>query len=186
MKPLTILFDADDVVENLCDCWVAMLNEQYGTNVALEDIRNWDIILAFPTLTKEQIFSVVYDDELWRRIVPIHGSVEVLQKLYDEGYQLYMVTASSYRTCKTKVERLLELFPFLDWEHIIITSNKQMVRGDILIDDSPHNLVNGDYFKILFDRPHNRSYDAASNGMLRLRTWDEINLAIHIYSELFS
>lgn len=64
----------------------------------------------FPTLTKEQVFGVLHDDELWRRITPIPGSVEVLQKLYDEGHQLYMVTASSYHTCKTKVERLLELF----------------------------------------------------------------------------
>lgn len=114
MKKLTILFDADDTVENLSDCWIAMLNERYGTSVTPEDVHGWDISLAFPTLTKEQVFGVLYDDELWRRITPISGSVEVLQKLYDEGHQLYMVTASSYHTCKTKVERLLELFPFLD------------------------------------------------------------------------
>ena len=178
-KKLTILFDADDTVENLCDCWIAMLNERYGTSVTLEDVRDWDITLAFPTLTKEQVFGVLHDDELWRRITPIPGSIEVLQKFHDEGHQLYMVTASSYRTCKTKVERLLELFPFLDWEHIIITSNKQMVRGDVLIDDGPHNLVGGEYFKILFDRPHNRSYDDAANGILRLHTWEEIDQVIH-------
>lgn len=90
-----------------------------------------------------------------------------------------MVTASGYRTCKTKVERLLELFPFLDWEHIIITSNKQMVRGDVLIDDGPHNLVGGEYFKILFDRPHNRSFDHVANDTLRVSTWEEIDKVIH-------
>ena len=26
MKKLTILFDADDTVENLSDCWIAMLS----------------------------------------------------------------------------------------------------------------------------------------------------------------
>jgi 5'(3')-deoxyribonucleotidase len=185
MNHLTILFDADDTVENLCDCWIAALNEQYGTSVTLEDVRDWDMTLAFPTLTREQIFGAVYDNDLWRRITPIPGSVEVLQKLHREGHQLYMVTATDYRTCKTKVERLLELFPFLDWEHIIVASRKQMVRGDILIDDAPHNLIGGEYFKILFDRPHNRSYDAAANGMLRLRTWEEIDTAIHFYKEEF-
>lgn len=179
MNKWTILFDADDTVENLCDCWIAMLNERYGTSVTLEDVRDWDIALAFPTLTKEQVFGVLRDDELWRRITPIPGAVEVLQKLHDEGHQLYMVTASDYRTCKTKVERLLELFPFLDWEHIIITSNKQMIRGDILIDDGPHNLVDGEYIKILFDRPHNRNYDDTGKGMLRLHTWEEIDTVIH-------
>lgn len=85
MKKLTILFDADDTVENLSDCWIAMLNERYGTSVTPEDVHSWDISLAFPTLTKEQVFGVLHDDELWQRITPISGSVEVLQKLYDEG-----------------------------------------------------------------------------------------------------
>lgn len=71
MKKLTILFDADDTVENLSDCWIAMLNERYGTSVTPEDVHGWDISLAFPTLTKEQVFGVLYDDELWRRITPI-------------------------------------------------------------------------------------------------------------------
>ena len=181
MKKLTILFDADDTVENLSDCWIAMLNERYGTSVTPEDVHGWDISLAFPTLTKEQVFGVLHDDELWRRITPIPGSVEVLQKLYDEGHQLYMVTASSYHTCKTKVERLLELFPFLDWEHIIFACNKQMVRGDVLIDDAPHNLVGGEYAKILFDRPHNRSFDHVAHDALRVNTWEEIDQVIHSY-----
>ena len=58
MKKLTILFDADDTVENLSDCWIAMLNERYGTSVTPEDVHGWDISLAFPTLTKEQVFGV--------------------------------------------------------------------------------------------------------------------------------
>lgn len=180
MNKLTILFDADDTVENLCGCWIAMLNEQYGTSVTLEDMRDWDITLAFPTLTKEQIFGVLHDDELWRRITPIPGAVEVLQQLHLDGYPLYMVTASSYRTCKTKVERLLELFPFLDWDHIIFTIHKQMVRGDILIDDNPCNLIGGEYFKILFDRPHNHSYNNMANSMVRVYTWEEIYMVINI------
>ena len=36
--PLTILFDADDTAENLLNCWVAMLNEHYGTTFTIEDV----------------------------------------------------------------------------------------------------------------------------------------------------
>ena len=86
-----------------------------------------------------------------------------------------------FRSCKTKVERLLELFPFLDWEHIIFACNKQMVRGDVLIDDAPHNLVGGEYAKILFDRPHNRSFDHVAHDALRVNTWEEIDQVIHSY-----
>lgn len=64
MKPLTILTDADDVIENLLDCWVAMLNNRYGTSASPEDVTDWNVSLAFPTLTREQVYSVLADDEL--------------------------------------------------------------------------------------------------------------------------
>ena len=50
----------------------------------------------------------------------------------------------------------------------------KLQRGDVLIDDGIHNLEGGDYMKILFSAPHNRNYDAEKNGMIRVRTWDEI------------
>lgn len=180
MRPLTILTDADNVIENLLDCWVAMLNNRFGTSTSPEDVTDWNVSLAFPTLTKEQVYGVLADDELWHMIEPIPGAQETLQKLYDEGHNIYIVTASDYRTCKAKFDRILPLFPWLDWNHVIITNNKQMVKGDILIDDGPHNLVDGDYMKLLFDRPHNRSFDARANGVIRVETWEEIYEAVQI------
>ena len=53
-----------------------------------------------------------------------------------------------------------------------------MIRGDVLIDDGLHNLIGGDYRKILFDSPHNRSFDAEGNGMIRVHNWDEAEQAI--------
>lgn len=183
MKPLTILFDADDVAEKLLNCWIKFINERYGTTVAFEDIKDWDMTLAFPTLTKQQIFGVLHDDELWKSLEPMPGSQRVLQKWFDQGHQLYMVTASDYRTCKVKVERILEMFPFLDWEHIIFASNKQMIRGDILIDDGIHNLLNGEYFKILFNRPHNRGLDVEKYGVHRADTWDDVDALVQEFAE---
>ena len=155
----------------------------YGTTVAFEDIKDWDMTLAFPTLTKQQIFGVLHDDELWKSLEPMPGSQRVLQKWFDQGHQLYMVTASDYRTCKVKVERILEMFPFLDWEHIIFASNKQMIRGDILIDDGIHNLLNGEYFKILFNRPHNRGLDVEKYGVQRADTWDDVDSMVQEFAE---
>jgi 5'(3')-deoxyribonucleotidase len=73
-----------------------------------------------------------------------------------------------------KMNRLLfHYFPFLSWSQVIITGRKQMIRGDVLIDDGIHNLEGGSYRKILFTAPHNRFYDAEANGMTRVHTWEE-------------
>ena len=74
-----------------------------------------------------------------------------------------------------KMNRLLfHYFPFLSWNQVIITGRKQMIRGDVLIDDGIHNLEGGNYRKILFTAPHNRFYDAEANGMIRVHTWEEV------------
>ena len=74
-----------------------------------------------------------------------------------------------------KMERVLfRYFPFLSRDQVIITGNKQMIRGDVMIDDGIHNLEGGEYRKILFTAPYNKDYDAEANGMIRVHNWDEI------------
>lgn len=179
MTHLKILFDADDVAEMLLGSWLSLLNNRYDTSVSIDDVTDWNVSLAFPTLTKEQIYGALQDDELWANLTPMPGAQEYLQRLYDEGHELYMVTATDYRTCRVKIERILELFPFLDTDHIIIAHNKQMVMGDVLIDDGPHNLVGGKYFRILFDQPHNRGFNEKKYGMYRASSWEQVYKLIH-------
>lgn len=173
-KSLTILFDADDTSENLSEVWLALLNEKYGFHVSVEDIRDWDISLAYPGLSREQVYGALDWDELWRRLSPLPGSQRVLQRLFDEGHQLFMVSATGYRHCRPKMEAILSMFPFLDWDHVILTSRKQLIRGDVLIDDGPHNLIDGSYARILFDRPYNRAFPDRASGCLRAHNWDEV------------
>lgn len=179
MTHLKILFDADDVAEALLENWVKTLNKRYSTTASVEDVTDWDVTVAFPTLTKQQIYGVLQEDEVWANLTPMPGAQEYLKRLYDEGHELYMVTATDYRTCRVKIERILELFPFLDTNHIIIAHNKQMIRGDVLIDDGPHNLINGPYFRILFDQPHNRGINEKKYGMYRAVGWEQVYQLIH-------
>lgn len=73
---------------------------------------------------------------------------------------------------------LFRYFPFLSWKQVIITENKQMIRGDVLIDDGPHNMIGGSYRKILFNANHNRDFDEASVGAERAENWNEVYTAI--------
>ena len=175
MRQLRILVDMDDTIEHLLLAWVNCLNERYGTAVRCDDIREWNISTAFPTLTKEQVYAPLVEDDFWKTVQPIDGAADVLKWAIGEGHEVYIVTTSSYHALKSKMENVLfRHFPFIAWEQVIITSNKQVIRGDILIDDAPHNLVNGSYVKVLMTAPHNRDYDAKRNHMIRVHTWDEV------------
>lgn len=158
MKHLTILVDMDDTIESLASAWVDYLNARHGTTTKLTDITSWDISKAFPTLTNEQVYAPLFEDDFWDWVKPIDGASEVLQKLIADGHKVLIVTTSNYHTLASKMERVLfKYFPFLTWNDVIITSHKQLVNGDILIDDGIHNLEGGNYFKILMTAHHNKN-----------------------------
>lgn len=174
MKSLTVLVDMDDTIENLLSAWVDTINEEHGTSVEVDDIRYWDLSIAFPTLDWQSVYAPLLRDDFWMRVKPIDGASDALKRLIDDGHKVVIVTASAYETLQSKMDYVLfRYFPFLSWNDVIVTSNKQMVKGDVLIDDGVHNLKGGDYEKILMDAPHNRGYNAARHGMTRVKTWKE-------------
>ena len=176
---MTILVDMDDVLEQLIEGWVAYCNHFYGTHAVPADVKNWDMSLAFPTLTYDQVYAAVRDDRLWDFVYPMPGADEALRRLLAEGHTIYVVTATDYETLPAKMEKVLfRYFPYLDWAHVIITQNKQLIHGDVLVDDGPHNLIDSPCRRVLFDSWHNQTFDEASIGAVRVHNWTEAYAAL--------
>ena len=176
---MIVLTDADEVLENLSEVWIGLLNETYGTQVKIEDVLDWDMCKAFPTLTREQVYGMEFNEEIYERLRPLDGAAECLQKILAKGHELYVVTDTPYQILKPKMEKvLLKYFPFLTWKNFIITSNKKLIAGDVLIDDGLHNLIGAPYKKILKTAPWNKDFDAEANGMIRVKDWKEIEEAL--------
>lgn len=174
MKKLTLLVDMDDVLKNLVECWTSVLNQRYGTSVREEDVTSWYIADFFPFLTKEQIFGVLHEHGFWESLSPMQNAPEVLERLISDGHTVRVVTASHYLTVPHKINRLLTLYPCLSWEDVIVASDKRCIMGDVMIDDGVHNLELTACRKLLFDRPHNRSFHEQEHGMVRVHSWNEI------------
>ena len=85
-----------------------------------------------------------------------------------------MVTASTYNQVEPKIKYCLEKhFPYLSWYDVFVTFHKQMIKADVLVDDGYHNLVGGEYLKILLDKPYNQSNDDEKNDIHRVYNWYE-------------
>lgn len=176
---MKILVDMDDTIEQLLDAWVRGVNAKYGRNVTYDEITSWDVSAAYPGLTRDQVYAIPRQPGFWGTVKPIPGAAEGLKHLMAAGHEVYIVTASEHHAIQEKMDDLLfRYFPFLSWKQVIITDRKQIIRGDVLIDDGIHNLEGGDYVKILMTAPHNRDYDAEANGMIRVRSWEEIEEVI--------
>ena len=178
-KEFVILVDMDDVLECLIEAWVARLNEKYNRNVSPENVVEWDVCVYFPGLTKEQVHSPLFEDDFWKSVKPKDGAMEYVSKLHSEGFSIYIVTSSHYSTVSNKFrDALFPYFPFIDYNHIIVCNAKQLVRGNVLIDDGVHNLLDSDtlkatYNKILFSANHNKYFDCDKTDIYRVNSWNE-------------
>ena len=172
---MTVLVDMDDTMEQLLEALVSRANERFGRNASVEEVTDWSIVCAFPGIQKKQVLDLMFEPDFWEDVKPVPGAAEALKHFMDEGHEVYVVTATEFEHVYEKMKKVLfRYFPFITPRQVIITGRKQMIRGDVLIDDGIHNLEGGEYRKILFTRPYNREYDAEANGMIRVNNWDEI------------
>lgn len=173
MRKLTILIDMDDTLENLCEVWVNQLSSLFEVDVTIDDIHQWDMTKAFPMLNKQEIYWPLDTQSLWDNVKPLPGAVEAVKKLKADGHRVVIVTAASPDSASLKLKRcLLRYFP-VKMEDVIIASQKGLIRGDVLIDDGPHNLREFGGKRVLYTAHHNRSCDTQKYNMTRVNNWDE-------------
>ena len=187
MKSLTILIDMDDTLENLCTAWCVELNKRYGTTVLPSEIKEWNLQKSFPGLTPNEIYAPLYDEAFWDTVKPIPGAQEALKSLAIDGHRLLIVTASHPQTVCAKLNKVLfKYFPYIGYRDVIIASQKDVIHGDVRIDDNPENLIcaKDGSLRILYSQPHNKRFDAEANDIYRVDEWREILSLVRMYTYL--
>lgn len=179
-----IVTDMDDVLIHLLPAWLDYLNNKYNTTVKYEDVVEWDMQKAFPSLLPKQIYEPLTEEDLWKSVKPIKESITYLKKLYDEGYTIYVCTSAHYNTIKIKlINALFPNYPFLDYKNIITCHDKSLIKCDYIIDDYHENLKNNDAIKILIDAPYNKNADKLTYDF-RAKSFKEVYQIIHEFEQL--
>jgi len=122
---------------------------------------------------KAIIKQVMCETGFYDRLEPIYGSRNALREMVKEGHDVRIVTSPwvSNPTCASdKLNWVVKHYGAHWGQRVIITTDKTLVRGDVLIDDKPQ--VKGSarplWKHILFDQPYNRDVNKP-----RIRDWRE-------------
>ena len=169
-----IYIDMDNTIEDLLTAWCNYLNSSYNLSVNPEDSKDWDMMKLYPMLTSNQVFSALHDEELWKSVKPINGSEKYIQKLIDNGFEVYIVTATIPENYFIKYKYVIRrYFPFIDNKHIIACYNKQLLNGLVMVDDYIENLKGSQCTGILFNQSYNKDIDVSSysNLIYRADSW---------------
>lgn len=173
--PKIILVDMDGVLSNfeaacLRDWKLSYPSAPY---VGLQDRRSFDIRDDYSLLTKR----ISGDESTGRTLMDkimrlpgfygtfgiIEGASQALEEMLVEGYEVFICTApmSNPDCIRNKVDWVQRNLGKQWVERLIVTKDKTLVRGDILIDDNP--VITGklypSFVHVVFDQPYNREVD---------------------------
>jgi 5'(3')-deoxyribonucleotidase len=186
--PLTIMIDIDGVLNTLDTTVLEVYNEDSGDNLRPKDITEYHIEKFVKPEYRESFKNYFLDKRVWRRIEVVKYACEVLNKLWDEGYNLIFVTKTECENMVKKRNWLNRNFPFMGTDNIrkrlYSAPKKQFIRADIAIDDGLFNLV-GDrtYYSICFDKPYNQT-DELIPCFTRVYDWLGVYTAVHEITDL--
>jgi 5'-nucleotidase len=157
----TLLIDMDSVIVDLMTEWFRRYNEEYQDTMTVERILCWQTEKYVKPECGKKIYDYLDAPGLFRSLQPLPHAVEVLERLA-KSYELLIVTSSRTFAYTEKEQWVEEHLPFIGKENLIFAHRKDMIRGDLLFDDAPHNL---EAFRatgriaVAMDYPYNRSVD---------------------------
>ena len=144
--------DWDDVTAPFNSIAINMANEkyQYENPLRYEEITSWA-----NTGRTSVIKEFYHDEELYRRQVVTEKtkkSIRQLMKIAD----VYFITAAYPQFMGIRAAQILEAFPELPPENIILGNAKNLVQFDIILDDAIHNVLESPAtYPVLMRQPWN-------------------------------
>lgn len=153
-----LLIDMDAIVADLASEWYRRWNQRQISNaimagkeppkpLTVEDVNMWDVGKA---INDGGIYAVLNEPGLYKSLRVFPGSQRVVSELnklkHPDGTKAFNVTfltaaVSAPHILTDKAEWMRSNFGFISPRQMIYAYQKELVRGDYLIDDGPKNLA---------------------------------------------
>lgn len=173
---LQIAIDYDDVLA-LCTQYAVNLEAEKGNVLDYSSINQW----GKTGKETDVIFKHFADPEFYKNQPLYEGAQEFIREIQKRGHDIVILTAVYPEFASIRAAKIIEEFPEIKKENIILSSRKDLVNVDILIDDAPHNINDTPAkYPILFRRPWNYKM----TGLISVSSYDEILYFIDKVSDL--
>jgi 5'-nucleotidase len=168
-----VLLDMDGVIADQRAGFTAALQRELPSLALPKADEHYDFELNFPEEQRAAIRALRLQKGFFEGLPPIDGAQEGLAKIEARGNSVRIVTAPTWewQHCVAEKYAWIEKHLGRDWcGKLILTRDKTLVRGDILVDDAPEvpGLLAPTWEHVLFDQPYNL------NSSTRRATWQTL------------
>jgi 5'-nucleotidase len=182
---MIILCDMDGVICDLHGPWIDWYNQRFTDSLLVGNIHSWEMREVVRADAVEHIYDFLHKPGLYKNLDPFPGAIEALTRLHEKHRVILVSTPSA--DPQTAADKLTWVEKHLPWARrsYMLTTQKDLVRGDVFIDDAPHNLVS--YRRawpaartVCVDWPYNKDVDCDMRA-LNWQHMDQAWLAIELY-----
>lgn len=171
--------DLDGTLVSTPESMVEYLNERLPINLTIDDITSYYFEDFLPDQFKWLVDVGFKDPMFWKKVKFYDGAAEIVDRLYNEGYELYFVTSSLPQNLRKKINHLarnLHIPKDYVEQHTINIQRKQLLSLDFMIDDALYQLVGADriYKSICIDKPYNQTDDWLIPDFYRAYSWRDV------------
>ena len=173
---MRIVLDQDQVLALWVERILEWYNQDYKTNFLREDVKEyWGMDNLLGAQGRDFLRSCMRYPELYRDLDPVEGAIAGVKSLVDAGHDVVIATAIP--SCAGiayhgKLEWIRRNMPFFDLKNFIAIQRKDLLDGDLLLDDAPHHIDawnKTDRTSVVFDCPWNQGVKADH----RIKNWKE-------------
>lgn len=180
----TLLVDLDCTLVDMLPPWIHRYNEIKGTEIALSDIKDYDVGLV--CTDQKTLYGILDEPGFFFNMEPMPGAVKYFQKLVDDGYRVLIVTQPPRRAemaVRDKRRWVSKYFKNYDLMNMFFCHHKEQIRGDVLFDDKPAHLekwkqVNPDGLTATLDWKYNTKSKVDFRGDL-VAGWEQFYDWVH-------
>lgn len=163
MEKFTIALDVDDV---LAPC-IELGCKELGIDP--QRITDWNLNKTDLTQQEKAAFlEVVCSPAFVGAQKPYPGAAALIEALRGDGHEVLISSAVKPHSMSVRSKMLMESFPMLDPNNIMLGVRKELLNVDFPLDDSPYNYGHARCF-VLMKRHHNRT----CKGFLSVESCEE-------------
>ena len=177
---LSTALDIDDVLMECVPYAIRLANEKYKFDppLTIYEVDRWGKLGT----RADVIFEFYQDPEFYRNQPVIKGAKELVRKL-SQMTEVFVSTATYPEFMSLRAKRIMEEFPEIPPDHILMGSRKDKIDVDILFDDGLHNVSRSNApYPILMRRPWN----VEATGVLAVNTYDEFLKLVEVIADSYT
>lgn len=161
---LEIGIDVDEVLRSTLPEMVRLYNENFGQNLTVDDVKDFDVSISFPEIEKQtginaaEWFFDIHGTDLFYNSKPIGDVADITRRLSYFG-RITIVTWQ--KSLQNKIDTLNWLKRYnVYYDDICFIKHKHLLKLDYMIDDNHKNFFGShSNVGVLIDAPYNSGVD---------------------------